>query len=332
MSFTKGLHPLTSGCFAYLLPDGGYGWSNAGLITDSGETLLVDTLFDLPLTREMLATMRAAVPAAQHMGILVNTHENGDHTFGNQLVEGARIIASRPTAEAFFHMAPEFLRDVVENYQKYGEAGEYIRRYNGPEFFNFNDIVLTPPTEVFDDELHLRVGNKEVILCNLGPAHTRGDTIVHVPEDKVIYTGDILFSEGTPVVWSGPVSGWVRACERIMDLDVDIVVPGHGPLTDKRGVAAMKEYLQMVESETRRRFDAGMSEEETAYSVTLEEPFKGWSHPERILTAISSLYREFSGRTEPVDVFALFAAVSRWERHWKPQNAAPQNQRGDSAH
>ena len=97
--YTKGLHDLGTGCFAYLQPDGSWGFSNAGLIVDGDQTLLVDTLFDLKLTGEMLAAMRSAVPAARSIGRLVNTHANGDHTFGNQLVTGAEIIASRACAE-----------------------------------------------------------------------------------------------------------------------------------------------------------------------------------------------------------------------------------------
>ena len=93
-NFTKGLHDLGNGSWAYLQPDGGWGWSNAGLIADSGETLLVDTLFDLPLTAEMLSAMRDAVPDAKAIDTLVNTHANGDHTYGNQLVDGAEIVAS----------------------------------------------------------------------------------------------------------------------------------------------------------------------------------------------------------------------------------------------
>ena len=92
-AYTKGVHDLGTGCYAYLQPDGTWGWSNAGLVTDGGETLLVDTLFDLKCTREMLEALRAAVPAARRIGTLVNTHSNGDHTFGNQLVSGAEIVA-----------------------------------------------------------------------------------------------------------------------------------------------------------------------------------------------------------------------------------------------
>src|SRR5471032_1727685 len=93
-AFTKGLHDFGNGCYGYLQPDGGWGLSNAGLVADSGETLLVDTLMDLALTREMLASMRAAVPAAARIGTVINTHSNPDHTFGNELVAGAAIISS----------------------------------------------------------------------------------------------------------------------------------------------------------------------------------------------------------------------------------------------
>src|SRR6266481_6117883 len=95
-AYRKGLQDIGNGCYAYLQPDGSWGWSNAGLIVDSGQSMLVDTLFDLPLTREMLDAMRRAEPkAATRIGTLVNTHSNGDHCFGNELVAGAEIIASK---------------------------------------------------------------------------------------------------------------------------------------------------------------------------------------------------------------------------------------------
>src|SRR5438045_2449987 len=96
--YTKGLHDLGNSVYAYLQPDGSWGWSNAGIITDGDASLLIDTLFDLQLTQEMLDTMRKSIPAAAHIDMLVNTHANGDHCFGNELVVNAQIIASRGTA------------------------------------------------------------------------------------------------------------------------------------------------------------------------------------------------------------------------------------------
>ena len=111
--YTKGLHEVGNGLFAYLLPDGGWGWSNAGLIVDGDQTLLVDTLFDLPLTHDMLGVMRDAVPASERIGKLVNTHANADHTWGNQLVKEAEIIASKGCAEEFDHFLPETLLELM---------------------------------------------------------------------------------------------------------------------------------------------------------------------------------------------------------------------------
>ena len=156
--YTKGLHDLGRGCWAWLQPDGGWGWSNAGLVCDGGESLLVDTLFDLRLTAEMLAAMRASVPAAARIGALVNTHANGDHCYGNQLVADARIIASRASAAEMDELPPEAMVRVIENAAALGPGGEFLARVFSP--FEFRGIRHTPPTETFDGELRLRVGGE----------------------------------------------------------------------------------------------------------------------------------------------------------------------------
>src|SRR5450432_2117597 len=82
-TYEKGLHDLGGGAFAWLQPDGGWGWSNAGFVRDGEASLLVDTLFDARLTGAMLAAIDdAAGIAAEDIDILINTHANGDHTFG----------------------------------------------------------------------------------------------------------------------------------------------------------------------------------------------------------------------------------------------------------
>src|SRR5215475_13406835 len=114
-AYTKGLHEVANGSFAWLQPDGSWGWSNAGLVVDSGESLLVDTLFDLKLTGEMIEAMRRAEPkAAARIGTLVNTHSNGDHTFGNQLVQGAEILTTNAVNDDMEHVPPAVLVDMLD--------------------------------------------------------------------------------------------------------------------------------------------------------------------------------------------------------------------------
>ncbi len=306
--YTKGLHDLGGGVYAYLQPDGSWGWSNAGLISDGGESLLVDTLFDLRLTEEMLAEMRRATRAAESIGALVNTHANGDHCWGNQLVKGADIIASKAAAEEMAALPPQVLADMMRAAPESGELGEYLLRIFGP--FEFDGIDLTLPTTTFAGRLERRVGEKTVELIEVGPAHTRGDILVHLPAERIVFTGDILFIEGHPIIWAGPVGNWIRACETMLAMEVDVVVPGHGPITDKAGVAEVKGYLEYITAEARKRFEAGMGPGEAARDIALDD-YSSWGDGERIVVNVATLYREFRGEAGEADIAGLFAEMGR---------------------
>ncbi|HYA34037.1 MAG TPA: MBL fold metallo-hydrolase [Candidatus Binataceae bacterium] len=311
--YIKGLHDIGAGCYAYLQPDGSWGWSNAGLIVDTGQSMLVDTLFDLKLTGEMLATMRRANPAAARIGTLVNTHSNGDHCFGNELVTGAEIIASKPCAEEMAHDGgAKMLAELKRNAATFGEGGAFFARIFAP--FDFEGINLAMPTVTFEGEIERRVGAKRVRIIQVGPAHTRGDTLVYLPDDKIVFTGDILFINGHPIIWAGPVGNWIKACDLMLSLDVDVVVPGHGPLTDKRGVASVKGYLEYIAREARKRYDAGMPIFEAARDISLAD-YSSWGDAERIVVNTASLYREFSdGKAQIPGVLELFGMMAQLDR------------------
>ncbi len=313
-AYTKGLHDIGRGHYAYLVPDGSWGWSNAGLIEDSGQTLLVDTLFDLKMTDEMLRAMRAAVPASAELGALVNTHANGDHTFGNQLLEGARIIASQACAEDMKLRPPEELARWGREWRSMGIAGEFWQEVIGSRF-DFEGIRLVLPTETFSGEMSLRVGDKQVRLIEVGPAHTRGDVLVYVPQDKVLYTGDMLFNGGHPAIWAGPPSNWIRACDLMLSWDIETVVPGHGPLTDLGGIREFRDYLRYIMAESRRYYDEGRSFEQAADAMSLDR----WAHlaeAERLYINVYACYREFSGGALPKPNFmALYELMAK--RHFK---------------
>lgn len=305
--YTKGLHDLGNGCHAYLVPDGSWGWSNAGLIADGEATLLVDTLFDLKCTGEMLARMRDAVPAAERIGVLVNTHADGDHTFGNQLVEGARIIGTEGTVSDFDRFDPKMLVAVQNDPSKFGGAGEFMAECFRP--FDFSGIELTPPTETFKDRMIMKVGDKTVELIEVGPAHSLGDALVYVPEDKVLYTGDILFSEGTPIAWYGPVTRWIDVCNMVLEMDVEIIVAGHGPISTKEDVRKMRDYLVEVTELARPFYEQGVDFLDAAYKIDLGE-YRDWMDAERVIVTLQTLYDDFENAPErpfhpPVPYFEM---------------------------
>jgi len=333
MPVEKRLHELGNGIFAYTQLPGSWGWSNAGLITDGDQCLLVDTLFDKKLTAEMLESMRRAAPAAARIGTVVNTHGNGDHCYGNALVADAEIIGTRGCVEDLREAPPsrnQLLMRAAGIIGGLGAGGRVLGRalnavgidrvalladaaplataLFGDFDFTNNDVVL--PTRTFERELSLTVGDKRVELIEVGPAHTLGDAVVWVPEDRTLFTGDILFKDSHPVIWEGPVSNWVAACERLLDMDIETVVPGHGPLTDKSALRETLRYLEALTEQARTRYDAGMSVDDAAHEVAFEE-FDHWIDAERVYVNVHTLYREFSGDTEPADVLALFAGMAR---------------------
>ncbi len=304
-NYSKGLHEVADGVFAYLQPDGGWGWSNAGLAASNGTSLLIDTLFDLKLTQEMLGAM-AQVTASNPIGTLVNTHANGDHCYGNSLVSNAEVVASEASAHEMDELPPSGLAAMMK--ADFGEVtNQYLQESFGP--FSFDNI--DPPTvdRTFSGELRLDVGDNAIDLIEVGPAHTAGDVLVHLPEQGVVFTGDILFINGTPIVWNGPVSNWTAACDRIIDMDCSVIVPGHGPLTDAAGVRAVGGYLEFVLAESKIRHAAGMTATEAARDIDLGS-YTDWIDWERIVINVDSAYSEIDPNHESPGVIGLFTQMA----------------------
>jgi len=305
-NYTRGLHEIGDGLFAYLQPDGQWGFSNAGLVTAEDRSLLVDTLFDLKLTRQMLAEM-APHTLRRPIGTVVNTHANGDHCWGNQLVDRAEIIASARCATEMALVDPAMFAAFIRM-EGLGKLGDYLKRIFGA--FDFDGITVTPPTRTFQGELTLEIGSRRVELIEVGPAHTEGDVIVWLPSERAVFTGDILFIEGTPIVWAGPIDNWIRACDRILALDARVIVPGHGPLTDAAGVRSVRDYLRFVSDEATKRFEAGMTVGDAVRDIALGA-FSGWQDRERLAVNVNTRYRELDPSAAGASVPELFAEMAK---------------------
>jgi glyoxylase-like metal-dependent hydrolase (beta-lactamase superfamily II) len=303
------LHELGDGLYAYEQPDGGWGWSNAGLITGGGTSMLVDTLFDLQRTRALLETIKPITdrhPIEQAM----NTHGNGDHWFGNELLpDGIPIVATAAALAEMEAVGPPLVHLLFNQLDLGPEFDAFARRTM--RRFDFEGITPRLPTESFTGRREVRVGDRVVELVELGPAHTAGDAIAHVPDAAAVFSGDILFIGGTPIVWAGPVSNWLAACDAILAYDARVIVPGHGPVTDASGVRDVQRYLRYVRDQARLRFEAGMDEIAAADDIDLSD-FGDWGDKERIAVNVTTLYREFDPSLPEVPVPELFVRMARW--------------------
>jgi glyoxylase-like metal-dependent hydrolase (beta-lactamase superfamily II) len=308
--YTRGLHEVADGVHAWLLPDGGWGLSNAGLVTSGDASLLVDTLFDLKLTGEMLDAMQRVTNAAP-INTVVNTHANGDHCYGNSLVPGAEVVASGAAAREMDEVPPALMAGMMRAAPQLDPVlGAWLQASFGP--YDFEGVELRPPTVTFDGTLHVRVGDRAVELIEVGPAHTAGDVIAHVPDASVVFTGDIVFHKGTPIMWEGPAQNWIAACDRICSLAPDVVVPGHGPVTDVDGVRETRAYLVYVADEVAQRFDAGMTYLEAARDIDLGA-FGDLGECGRIVVNAHNMYRDLDPGFSPVDVMTLFGQMAEYE-------------------
>ena len=124
----------------------------------------------------------------------------------------------------------------------------------------------------------------------------------------MVFTGDILFHGGHPIVWAGPVSNWVAACDRILELGPAVIVPGHGPLAAPTAVADLKGYFEHLSREARPRYEAGMSPLDAARDIDLGA-YAGWSEPERVVANVRALYRDFGDRA-PADVLTVMSEMA----------------------
>jgi glyoxylase-like metal-dependent hydrolase (beta-lactamase superfamily II) len=210
-----------------------------------------------------------------------------------------------------FEFQPQRIKDLKAGRAQLGEGAQFLYEMMAKNF-DWDDVVYTPPTRTFSERLDLKVGDKDVQLIYAGPAHTKGDTLVYIPKDKTVFAGDLLFVGGHPVIWAGPVGNWINACDLILGWDIDVVVPGHGPVTDKSGVARFRSYLEYIDTEARKRYDAGMDPYTAATEIKMD-PYMDWIDSERIVINVASLFREY-GMKEEITPLALWENMSRFHK------------------
>jgi len=297
------LRPLARDVYACLQPDRGLGTSNSGLV-DRGGGMVIDTFWDLPHTRRLIETYARVWRAPA--GRVVNTHHNGDHCWGNQLFPGAEIIGHRHCAAAFGRERPEAMQALRHGAGSGDPTLETFARLLAD--WDFSGIELTPPSTLVDDRLALDLDGVAVELLWVGPAHTAGDLIVHLPAERIVFTGDVLFRLCTPIGWDGTTARWIAALDEIIALAPDVIVPGHGPLCGVEGPREMQAYLRYVQAEAKRFFAAGLSVLDAARRLDLG-PYASWTEPERVVFQIERAYRELRGEAHdaPLPVNRLFA-------------------------
>jgi cyclase len=282
---------LTPEVHAYVQPDGGWCLNNAGFVSDRESTLLVDTTATerrARALREALLATGAPLPRT-----VVNTHHHGDHTYGNGVFLPKAVVVGHESCRS----------EVLA-------AGRQLHLI-WPQT-DFGDIRITAPTLTYSDRLTVHVGDVEVRLLHPGTvAHTAGDTIVHLPRQGIVFTGDLIFQGGTPFVPMGSLSGSLRALGVLRSLGAETVVPGHGPITDPSAYDATERYLRFVAELAEAGHAKGLSPLETARGADLGV-FAELRESERLVANLHRAYAELDGLPEgsPLDPAVVFADMA----------------------
>jgi len=270
--------------FAYVQAGGGLCIANAGIVAGPHETTVIDALFTPAMTSELLAEARrrSAAPITR----LIDTHHHVDHTLGNASFPATTQVLAHARAREEMARAGLGVLDVIRRLAPHfaGELDEVRNRL---------------PDATFDgDALDLEASGRRLRLLHFGTGHTRGDVLVHLPGERVLFAGDVAFFGVTPLAHEGHIGNWIAVGERVIaEVDADVIVPGHGPPGTKADLARMLDYLRLVHDAAQAAFEAGASVGEAVTSIALGE-FAGWAEPERLAANVARCYAEFRGEIE----------------------------------
>jgi len=286
MEWQTGTTELAPGVFAYVQATGGFCIANAGLVAGRDGVTAIDALFTPAMTRALLH--EAARVSGRPVTRLLNTHHHVDHTLGNALFPRETKIVAHARAKA--------------EMERVGLGVLEIIKRMAPHFADLLEGAAERlPDVTFDgDALELRVDERRLRLLHFGTAHTRGDMLVHLPDDRLLFAGDVAFFYVTPMAFEGHLGNWILVGERILDeIDADTIVPGHGPAGTKDDLRRFLDYLRLVHAGARYGFDSGATAEESTEMIDLGE-YAEWGEPERLLLNVRRCYQEFRSELDGV--------------------------------
>ena len=272
----KGLVELGAGIWAAIMsiipPEGG--GPNAGFIVAGDQVVVIDSLIS-PGTGQELITQLAQV-TDRSPTYLINTHAHGDHVLGNQAVSPpATIIAHENVREVLLSQGEAIVASFAE---RYSDVAPGIK-----------DTTVMPPHITYSERMTLSFDGRMIELIHPGVAHSNGDTLLYLPEEKILFAGDILFNHIFPPIF-GSSAGWIATIERLEKMAIETIVPGHGYIATKKELVDLKECLIALRSQVKDCFDRNLTPEQATNEIDI--PYLEWPRSERLGQDVRVIYEE----------------------------------------
>jgi glyoxylase-like metal-dependent hydrolase (beta-lactamase superfamily II) len=228
----RGLTKIADNVYSYvdikkMSPQNSFG-ANAGIVIGRDGILVIDTLISAKEAKRFIKDIRAV--SDKPIKYVVNTHYHLDHTFGNAEFEKLGAIIISHTIDKV-------------SLQNKGEGALKNAGMFGLTEQDMEGTKIAVPTITFAGTMEIDLGDRRVELLHKWASHTEGSILVYIPDKKILFTGDILFTDYHPYMADGDIKGWSSTLDDMMKMDVDTIIPGHGPISGKKDIADMKEYI-----------------------------------------------------------------------------------------
>lgn len=259
--------------------------ANASIVINEEDVLVVDSHVSPAAAAALMRELRAVTD--KPIKYVVNSHFHFDHAHGNQVYpDDVEIIGH------------EFTREMLDSGESVnGHTYETMRLTwaDQPGFTEGQEgLVPTPPTMTLSDRMTLFRGGREIQLLFLGRAHTGGDVVVYLPEERILMTGDMLMAR-PPYMGDGFPLEWVETLEGLKRLDFAMVLPGHGtPFTDRARVDHLQAYLRDFWARASAAHADGLSAEQAAAQMDMSDHsgnYASLTGPGVPLAAVQRIYQ-----------------------------------------
>jgi glyoxylase-like metal-dependent hydrolase (beta-lactamase superfamily II) len=283
------IEKLTNGVYAAIHKNGGYAISNAGIINLGNETLVFDCFLSPKAARDLKKA--AEELTGNDVKYVINSHFHNDHIRGNQVFSGAEIIATQKTKELIEETEPEELEyekkvvdDRIKSAQQEIDGETDPRKLEEHKMWlgyykaikeSFGEYKTRLPDKIITDTLVINGKDRSVILFSRGKGHTESDMVLLLPEDKILFAGDLLFIENHPWLGDGFIEEWIEYLGELKKLNVEQIVPGHGPVGKNRNLDEMISYIQTITNLVDDAIANNLSKEDLRLT-TIPDEFKDW--------------------------------------------------------
>jgi len=254
-------------------------------------------LIDAPVRPSDSKSWQNQLRSLSPLGIryLISTDFHGDHATGSAFVDGVIFIAPQLVYDHIVHGKDPFSKQMfIDTLENQGQTDEAAR---------FAEAVVPLPQICFEDSLILHLPPLTLEIRRLG-GHTPACSVVYIPEEKVIFTGDVIINSPTPGMREANVGQWLKGLEWIESLPVDRIIPGHGEAGGKELVGKLKEYLTGIQAAMEKLVQDGRPKKEAVVDASFDKFFRVdssrgayWvkSRKETFRRGLETLYDEVKG-------------------------------------